>query len=105
MPAALTKAEPKEVDLVICGPEMERIYETILQIAETQVPVLIQGESGVGKDLVARMIHRATRSFQADDEMPDHVRIHKRTGFADPLGHATRVTQVRDLLRYDLSSY
>ena len=37
---------------------MERIYETILQIAETQVPVLIQGESGVGKDLVARMIHR-----------------------------------------------
>ena len=43
---------------MICGPEMERIYETILQIAETQVPVLIQGESGVGKDLVARMIHR-----------------------------------------------
>ena len=58
VPAVLTKAEPKEVDLVICGPEMERIYETILQIAETQVPVLIQGESGVGKDLVARMIHR-----------------------------------------------
>jgi len=57
-PGILTKAEPKEVDLVICGPEMERIYETILQIAETQVPVLIQGESGVGKDLVARMIHR-----------------------------------------------
>ena len=58
VPGALTKAEPKEVDLVICGPEMERIYETILQIADTQVPVLIQGESGVGKDLVARMIHR-----------------------------------------------
>ena len=58
VPAGLAKAEPKEVDLVICGPEMERIYETILQIAETQVPVLIQGESGVGKDLVARMIHR-----------------------------------------------
>ena len=58
VPDAPIKAEPKEVDLVICGPEMERIYETILQIAETQVPVLIQGESGVGKDLVARMIHR-----------------------------------------------
>jgi len=35
------------VDLVICGPEMERIYETMLQIAETQVPVLIQGETDV----------------------------------------------------------
>ena len=58
VPGTHTKVEPKEVDLVICGPEMERIYETILQIAETQVPVLIQGESGVGKDLVARMIHR-----------------------------------------------
>ena len=57
VPGALTKAEPKEIDLVICGPKMEQIYKTILQIAETQVPVLIQGESGVGKDLVARMIH------------------------------------------------
>jgi DNA-binding NtrC family response regulator len=58
VPDVLTQTQQKEVDLVICGPEMERIYETILQIADTQVPVLIQGESGVGKDLVARMIHR-----------------------------------------------
>ncbi len=58
VPDVLTQTQQKEVDLVICGPEMERIYETILQIADTQVPVLIQGESGVGKDLVARMIYR-----------------------------------------------
>jgi DNA-binding NtrC family response regulator len=47
----------REVDFVFCAPEMERIYNTVLQIAETKVPVLIQGESGVGKDVIARLIH------------------------------------------------
>ncbi len=55
---AHTKTQPKEVELVIAGTEMERVYNTVLQISETKVPVLIEGETGVGKDLVARMIHQ-----------------------------------------------
>jgi two-component system response regulator AtoC len=46
---------------------MLRIVEVIDQIADTDVTVLIQGESGVGKEIVARAIHqrspRATRPF------------------------------------------
>ena len=53
-----TKTQSKEVELVIGGTEMERVYNAVLQIAETNVPVVIEGESGVGKDLVARMIHQ-----------------------------------------------
>jgi len=53
-----TKTQSKEVDLIICGSEMERVYKTVLQIADAQVPVLIEGESGVGKDLVARKIYQ-----------------------------------------------
>jgi DNA-binding NtrC family response regulator len=34
-----------------------RVAETVIQIAPTNVTVLIQGESGVGKELVARAIH------------------------------------------------
>jgi DNA-binding NtrC family response regulator len=39
-------------------PEMARIYQLIVQIAETPTTVLVTGESGTGKELVARAIHR-----------------------------------------------
>ena len=48
----------QEVDLVCSSPQMRQIHQTSLQIAKTNVPVLIQGESGVGKDVVARLIHQ-----------------------------------------------
>jgi DNA-binding NtrC family response regulator len=43
--------------------EMQRVYEYISRVASTRVPVLITGESGVGKELVAETIHaRSGRS-------------------------------------------
>ncbi|HEX9050622.1 MAG TPA: sigma-54 dependent transcriptional regulator [Anaeromyxobacter sp.] len=46
---------------------MERVWELVSRIADTDVPVLLVGESGVGKDVVARRIHatshRAGRPF------------------------------------------
>src|SRR5487761_1828020 len=43
-----------------------KIRQQILQIAPVDVPVFISGESGVGKEVVARMIHlRSTRRQQA----------------------------------------
>src|ERR1700720_45564 len=48
-------------------PAMARICSSIQQVARVDVPVLILGESGVGKEVVARRIHqlsnRAHRSF------------------------------------------
>jgi transcriptional regulator with GAF, ATPase, and Fis domain len=38
--------------------KMQRIKEIIDQVADTDVTVLIQGESGVGKEVVARSIHQ-----------------------------------------------
>jgi two-component system NtrC family response regulator len=38
-------------------PKMQEIFEIINKVAETDATVLIQGESGTGKDLVAKTIH------------------------------------------------
>jgi two-component system response regulator AtoC len=48
------------------GSAMQAIQGTIEQIANTDVTVLIQGESGVGKEIVAREIHE--RSSRAAGE-------------------------------------
>ncbi len=39
-------------------PVMQRLRATIAQLAEAEVDVLIQGETGVGKGLVAQALHR-----------------------------------------------
>lgn len=38
--------------------KMQRIKEIVEQIADANVPVLITGESGVGKEVIAQMIHQ-----------------------------------------------
>lgn len=39
-------------------PAMNTIYETVRLLAPVDVPVLILGESGVGKDIVANLLHK-----------------------------------------------
>ena len=41
-------------------PEMESVFETVVQIAPTRATVLIEGESGTGKELIARAIHASS---------------------------------------------
>lgn len=49
------------------APRMQQLRSTIAKVARSQAPVYISGESGVGKELVARSIHeqggRATGPF------------------------------------------
>jgi len=42
------------------GP-MRQLYQRITQVAKAEGPVLISGESGTGKDLVARAVHAESR--------------------------------------------
>ena len=42
------------------SPAMQKIYTLIQQVAPTKTGVLIQGETGTGKELVARAIHKAS---------------------------------------------
>ncbi len=47
-------------DLPLIGqtPAMERLRGTIRQIADTDVDVLVRGETGSGKEVVASLLHR-----------------------------------------------
>src|SRR6266566_4800880 len=54
-------------DIISSNPKMLRIREIAAQVAATDVPVLILGESGVGKEVVARFIH--ARSGRADQPL------------------------------------
>ncbi len=47
----------EDLCFLAASPQMVRIRQQILQIAPVDVPVFIYGESGVGKEVVARMIH------------------------------------------------
>jgi len=40
------------------SPAMRRVVETAAVVAPSNAPVLVMGESGVGKEVVARLIHR-----------------------------------------------
>lgn len=45
------------MELVTNSPEMQRVAELIERVAATDANVLVLGESGTGKDVVARLLH------------------------------------------------
>jgi two-component system response regulator AtoC len=59
LPERSNEAKPAYLNdsFIFFGSKMNRIRELIDQVAKTDVTVLIQGESGVGKEIVARALH------------------------------------------------
>jgi len=45
-------------DFIGTSPEMQQVFSTITKVAKTDANVLILGENGTGKELVARALHR-----------------------------------------------
>jgi two-component system nitrogen regulation response regulator NtrX len=54
----LAKTVELRHDMVGSSPALRGVLEAVTRAAPTNATVLIRGESGVGKELVARMIHR-----------------------------------------------
>ena len=53
-----------DTEMIGSSPRMIEIYKTISHVAPTDATVLIEGETGSGKELIARMIHRNSRRSQ-----------------------------------------
>jgi DNA-binding NtrC family response regulator len=72
-PGRVLEAEPSERDgadgPILISPCMLRLYDLVARAARTPLPALIQGETGTGKELVARALHekspRAKGPFKA----------------------------------------
>lgn len=61
------EVEPEELpetEMIGSTPAMVGIYKTLSQVAPTDATVVIEGETGTGKELVARMIHRFSQRAQ-----------------------------------------
>jgi two-component system response regulator HydG len=53
------RSTPEVPEGFVCeSPAMRRVVETAAVIAPSRVPVLITGESGAGKEMVAQLVHR-----------------------------------------------
>ena len=48
-------------EMIGSSSQMLDVYKTIARVAPTDVTVLIQGETGTGKEMIARMIHQNSR--------------------------------------------
>ena len=74
--------------LVGRGPAMERVVDSILQVAPTQASVLITGESGTGKELVASSIHEHSPRARAPFVKLNCAAIAEPLLEAELFGHA-----------------
>ncbi len=51
----------QEVFFLAASPAMQKLRKHVAQVAKVDIPVLLLGESGVGKEVLARLIHRHSR--------------------------------------------
>lgn len=56
-PISPSDKQPDELPLIGRTPLMQSLYRVVARIMNADLPVLIQGESGTGKTLIARTIH------------------------------------------------
>ncbi|MEO8703125.1 MAG: sigma 54-interacting transcriptional regulator, partial [Kofleriaceae bacterium] len=57
-----TKAKPAApaADIVVSDPQMQSLYRLVEQIAVSDISVLLLGETGVGKEVFSRAVHRGS---------------------------------------------
>lgn len=48
-------------EIIAGSPAMAAVLETVGRVAPTDLPVLITGESGVGKEVIARVLHQSSK--------------------------------------------
>src|SRR5262245_3334257 len=75
-------------DIITTSPRMLSILDLVGHIAQTTTTVLIEGETGTGKEMIARAIHRASAAHRSGPLVPVHCAALPETLLEDELfGH------------------
>lgn len=69
------------------GDGIRHVRRQIAQVADLEVPVLIRGETGVGKELVAKCIHRNSRRSNGPYNIINMATIQEGTAASILFGH------------------
>lgn len=80
--------EPDDVGVIGESPAFRSTLELVDRIAAADANVLITGESGVGKEVIARMIHRKSRRRNAPCQVIDCTAIPESLFESILFGHA-----------------
>lgn len=59
--SAMSVLQIGERSIVIADPAMSRLYELIKRLAQSELPVLVCGETGTGKEMAALALHGSSR--------------------------------------------
>ena len=52
-------------NLIFESPKMKKVVELAIKVADVDSTVLISGESGAGKEVIAKIIHETSRTERA----------------------------------------
>jgi two-component system NtrC family response regulator len=81
------QAEERPIKLVGQSKKMDQVRYLIRKVAPTQVPVLLTGESGTGKTIVARSIHDLSSRCQTPIIIKNCATLHKDLVRSELFGH------------------
>lgn len=98
-------SEHRYGDLIGTSPQMQTVFSRIEKIAPTNVSVLVLGETGTGKELVAREIHRRSARSQGpfvpincgalpENLMESEIFGHKRGAFTGAVADKKGVFEI-----------
>ncbi|HEY3665525.1 MAG TPA: sigma 54-interacting transcriptional regulator [Polyangiaceae bacterium] len=78
----------RDLELIGTSAALSRVQSDILQVADLDVSVLLRGESGVGKELVAAALHRHSKRAAGPYVPINMAAIPPSTAVAELFGHA-----------------
>ncbi len=63
----MSRRNPRPTDVLVAeSPVMQAVVHRVTELAEGDAPVLIQGERGSGRELIARVLHLSSRRGRAE---------------------------------------